>query len=254
MYMAVTNVVKDGLEGTLSYAVRSVNLKAAPAGFTVTPADSGGTIADAAVIWYKVSTMDADGESLPCAAVSGTASTAGNDSSMGLSWSAVTGAVTYRIYISATQTGTYVYKASVTAPTVAYTDINGTVPATGDSPLAWVELAYCSGFSYEEADGSRPIYDHYTLSHFKRGRDANTASISSLYTNRAASVYELMHNATHTVIPCGIKLEIEDDGASVVSETITLFNAHITRVAFSQPDSGDDTLTADATYQDSDVR
>ena len=252
--MAVTEVVKSGLEGTLSFAIRSVNLLAAPADFTVTPSDSGGTIANTTEIWYKVSTVNADGESLPCTAVKGTAAGAGNLNKMTLGWSAVATATGYRVYSCATETGTYKLKSSISAPTVAYVDTDGTIDSGAATDLVWVEVGYCTNFSYEENDASRPIFDHYEISHYKRGRDTCTASVSALYTNRAASMYQLLHDSTVKIDPCGFKLEIYDDGGATLTETITLFLAHVTRVSFNQPDTDDDSMSIDLVYNSSDAR
>lgn len=249
--MAITETVKDGLEGTLFYAPRSVNVLTAPANLTVTPSDTGGTVPASTTRWFKVSACDNYGESLGSAAKSAVTTATGTTHKYTLTWDTVADATSYRVYISATQNGSYHLAGVVTAPTVTYDCTKEAVDSNADAVLEWVTVAYCTGFNYEENDGARAVYDHYEIDHYKRGRETCSGSISHLYTNRLASVYQLLDKARTNSTPCGFKLEINDDGGATVTETIHLFQGRVSRVAYNQPDTGDITLSADFTYRSS---
>lgn len=249
--MAVTNVVKDGLEGTLFYSPRSVNFLTAPTGLTVTPSDTGGTIPATTTRYFRVSACDNNGETIGSTAKSGVTGGTGTTNKYTVSWTAVDGATSYRVYISDTQNGEYYLKGTVAAPTVTFSCTTETVDSTADPALDWVTIAYCTGFNYEENPNPRAVYDHYEIDHYKRGRETCSGSISHLYTNRQASVYQLLNDSKFDSTPCGFKLEINDDGGDTITETILLFQARVGRVGYNQPDTGDITLSADFSYKSS---
>lgn len=104
-------------------------LLSAPTNVAATPSGSGGTIA-AGTYYYKVTALDAYGQTLPSSEVS--AVTTGATSSVALTWDAVTDAVSYRIYKGITPNGQDTYFASAVAN---FTDVGaagtaGTVPIT----------------------------------------------------------------------------------------------------------------------------
>lgn len=102
-----------------------------PSGVTATPSATGGTLA-AGTYTYRVSAVNAQGETLASAAV--TASTTGTTSSVAVSWAAVTpplgvSAVTgYRVY---GRTGTVGLLTTTAAGTLTYTDTGAATPGVG---------------------------------------------------------------------------------------------------------------------------
>lgn len=104
-------------------------LLAAPTNVVATPSGTGGTLA-AGTYYYKVTALDAYGQTLPSAEAS--AVTTGATSSVALTWTAVTGAVSYRIYRG---TATNAQNTYFTSTAANFTDVGaagtaGTVPTT----------------------------------------------------------------------------------------------------------------------------
>jgi hypothetical protein len=99
---------------------------------TVTPtgSTSGGTLA-AAEYFYVVTALTANGESLGSTEVNAT--TTGSTSSVALAWSAVTGAISYKIYRSTT-TGTEKFLHA--AASNSFTDTGAYTPTTVAPPTA----------------------------------------------------------------------------------------------------------------------
>jgi len=101
----------------------------APTGVTATGSATGGTLA-AASYFYRVSAVNARGETLASTEVTSGALT-GTTSSVALSWAAVPGATGYRVY-RGTTSGTYTSPAFLSAPTgTTYTDTGGTALTAG---------------------------------------------------------------------------------------------------------------------------
>jgi len=101
----------------------------APTGVTATGSATGGTLA-AASYFYRVSAVNAQGETLASTEVTSGALT-GTTSSVALSWAAVPGATGYRVYRTTTS-GTYTSPAFLSAPTgTTYTDTGGTALTAG---------------------------------------------------------------------------------------------------------------------------
>jgi hypothetical protein len=111
----------------------------------------------------------------------------------------------------------------------------------------WTLLGYVGSFNYEENPNDRPIYDHYTVDHYKKGRSANSGSISQLYTNKTATVMALKGT------DFALKLEIRDDGGATVTEAHVLNKCRGGVARFSMPDQGDMTASMDFTYGTSTV-
>jgi hypothetical protein len=105
------------------------NILPAPASVVATPSGTGGTLL-AGTYYYKITAINAIGETVGSAEASAT--TSGSTSSVALTWGAVTGATSYRIYRGTTAGGESVYYTSASAN---YTDTNaasnaGSPPAT----------------------------------------------------------------------------------------------------------------------------
>lgn len=111
----------------------------------------------------------------------------------------------------------------------------------------WTLIGYVTGFNYENNDGSRAVYDHYEVDHYKRGRETNSGSISHLYTNKTNSLLGLKGSTI------ALKLEIRDDGGATVSEYHLLSKVRIGRTGFNMPETGDITSSADFTFGSSTV-
>ena len=246
--MPVTSTVKDGLEGYLSLSLLSINELDTPNAPTATASTSGGSIGASTSRWYKIAATDADGESLPSTAGTATTTT-GSANKIALTWTVVPNATGYKIYSASASTGPFYFKASTTSN--SYDDLNGTVNTTAENPAEWVELGFVTGFNYEENPNDRPIYSHYEVHHYKKGRADATGSISHLYTNRLASVYKMLDFVRTNNKMAGIKLEIKDDGGETVTETHKLYNARFGVARFNQPDQGDITISADFRFKNS---
>lgn len=111
-----------------------------PTGLAATGATTGGTLA-AGTYFYKVTALNSNGETLPSSEVS--VITTGTTSSVSLTWGAVTGATSYRIYRGTATNAQNVYYTSTTA---SYVDINaastaGTVPTVNSANVIRVNSA-----------------------------------------------------------------------------------------------------------------
>lgn len=104
-------------------------LLSVPTGLNCTGAITGGSLA-AATYWYRVSALNAQGETLACAQVSGTVAS-GSAGSVALAWTAVVGATSYNVY-GRTNAGELKL---INALTNAYTDTGALTPA-GALPVA----------------------------------------------------------------------------------------------------------------------
>lgn len=96
---------------------------------TATPA-LGGTLTDATPYYYKVTALNATGETT--GSPEATATTASPNLSIALSWTAITGATSYRVYRGTAPSGESVY---FSTGTNSFTDVGaagtaGTVPTT----------------------------------------------------------------------------------------------------------------------------
>lgn len=98
---------------------------------------TGGTLAAASYI-YK-NTYVKDGVESPPSAVSNTVVTTGSTSSVAVTVTAVTGATSYKIY--GRTGGQFLLMATLTAPTVLYTDTGADTP-TGAAPTADFRIAF----------------------------------------------------------------------------------------------------------------
>jgi hypothetical protein len=128
----------------------------------ITTATTGGTLA-AGTYSYKVTAVDANGESTPTAAVSIT--TTGATSTVTVDWLAVNGATSYKVY--GRTGGSWGLLATVTAPTTVYIDTGADTPGaappqsdtTGDpnrqtlyEPFAVEAEDHCSAFGFQAHD------------------------------------------------------------------------------------------------------
>lgn len=102
---------------------------AAPTADTFVLADAGGTLLDSTTYSYRVSAVDADGESLANAAVTQATGTGGNpdEHTITVKWLAVSGATSYKVY--GRTAGSEQYLATVAAPTVQYLDDGSATPS-----------------------------------------------------------------------------------------------------------------------------
>jgi hypothetical protein len=108
---------------------------ATPTADTFTTADSGGTLIDETEYSYRVSALDADGESLAFEAVQETtlATGAGDENTITVKWLEVTGATSYNVY--GRTEGSESLLANVAAPTVEWED-DGSETPSGVEPVA----------------------------------------------------------------------------------------------------------------------
>lgn len=112
-----------------------------PVATSATPSGTGGTLA-AGVYKYYITARNARGETTVSNELSAT--TTGSTSSVVLLWALVTDATDYRIFRTAVDgaTGTELYLATVTAPTVTYTD---TAPGTPTGAFPKINTAATPG-------------------------------------------------------------------------------------------------------------
>jgi hypothetical protein len=111
------------LKGALGVAVDTSN-NSGVSGLVATPSASGGTLAAGAKA-YRVSEVFPEGESAGCVEV--TATTTGATGSVVLTWTSDPRAISYKVY--GRTTGAELFIATVTAPTVTYTDTGSVTPA-----------------------------------------------------------------------------------------------------------------------------
>jgi len=102
---------------------------ATPTADTFVLADVGGTLLDSTTYTYRVSAVDADGETLAFAGVGQATGTGGDPDEhvITVKWLAVTGATAYRIY--GRTAGSELFLAEVAAPTVEWDDDGSVTPA-----------------------------------------------------------------------------------------------------------------------------
>jgi hypothetical protein len=105
-----------------------------PSGVTATPSTTGGSLA-AGTYYYEVTAINGNGETLPSSEVSAT--TTGTTGSVALSWTAVPGATSYKVYRDTTSgnetTGTTELVNSTT--TASFND-TGTATTAGHAPTS----------------------------------------------------------------------------------------------------------------------
>jgi hypothetical protein len=104
---------------------------ATPTADTFVLADTGGTLPDSTTYGYRVSAVDADGESLAFVEVTQATGTGGSpgEHTITVKWLAVSGATSYRVYRDG------FLLATVTAPDVEYLDDGSATPGT-ETPVA----------------------------------------------------------------------------------------------------------------------
>jgi len=108
---------------------------AAPTGVTATGSGTGGTLA-AATYYYKVTAVNAQGETVGSSEVNAT--TTGTTSSVSIAWTAVTGATSYKIY-KGTTTGVYTAYFTDSASPFVDTGVAGTAGTIPTSNTAYVD-------------------------------------------------------------------------------------------------------------------
>lgn len=116
-----------GAAGILGIAVEQLS---PPVQSVVTTSTSGGTLPTASTYRYLVTATNANGETTVSNEQSVTTG-AGSTNSNTVSWTAVTGAVNYKVYRTAAggATMTELFLATVVAPTVTYLDTGSVTPA-----------------------------------------------------------------------------------------------------------------------------
>lgn len=113
---------------------------AAPGTVTPTGSATGGTLA-AATYYYKVTALDAFGETT--ASPEASVTTTGTTSSVGLAWVAVTGATSYKVYRGTTAGGESTFYTTVTN---SFTD-TGAAGTAGTVPTANTTAGATPGFT-----------------------------------------------------------------------------------------------------------
>lgn len=126
----------------------------APGTVTATPSTTGGSLA-AGTYYYKVTALNAQGQTTGSPEVSATTTTA--TSSVALSWTAVPGATSYNVYRGTAAGGENVYYNTTTA---SYTDTgaagtSGTVPASNTAKVIDGEV-YVNYGNFNGAGGGTP--------------------------------------------------------------------------------------------------
>lgn len=116
-----------GAAGILGLAVEQLS---PPVQATVTTSTSGGTLPTASTYKYYVTALNANGETTVSNEQSVTTG-AGSTNKNTVSWAAITGATSYKIYRTAADgaTDSELFLATVTAPTVTYEDTGSETPA-----------------------------------------------------------------------------------------------------------------------------
>lgn len=147
LYYRTTAVDDEGGETAVSNEVVATipATLPAPGGLAATASDTGGALA-AGTYYYRVTALNAAGETVGSAEVSGTIGTGVTTGSVALTWGAVDGATSYRVYRGGTAGGQDTYYASTGA---SFTDTGaagtaGTVPATSTATVTTgrVELTW----------------------------------------------------------------------------------------------------------------
>lgn len=133
----------------------------APTSPVATPSTTGGTLASN-TYYYKITALDAAGETVGSTEVSAT--TTGTTSSVALTWTAVSGATSYKIYKGTTSNGENAY---FTSGTASFTDtgtagIAGTVPGSNTTIIAGTLVQPSGGV------GSKLAVMYYHISEFFR--------------------------------------------------------------------------------------
>lgn len=131
----------DADRAAVELVVEQISL-AAPANPAAVASESGGTLA-AATYYYKITAVNAAGESLGSAEVNGVI--AGATGSIALTWDAVTGATGYRIYRGPSAAGEDHYFSSATA---SFTDVGATGTA-GTVPVATPTITWKAQLSLD---------------------------------------------------------------------------------------------------------
>ncbi len=111
---------------------------ATPAAPTLTPSSSGGTLAAGTTYNYRIVAVTAAGHTLAGPAAGANATTTGSTSSIAVTWTAVTGAIAYRVYGRLAGAQTYV----VEVATNSWTDTGALTP--GESWWGAVPAADCA--------------------------------------------------------------------------------------------------------------
>lgn len=158
---------------------------------TVTPDNTAGTLANSTLYSYKLTALNARGESLPSAAV--TATTGVGDTENVLAWTAVSGATGYKVY--GRKAGKETLLATLGAVTT-YTDTGGATPGTATPPLVDI-----SGFGIG-AESPFPVVGGTIADQLKRPtvdtRNATNVGGTSGPDSPAPLVYQLVEEPEYS--------------------------------------------------------
>jgi hypothetical protein len=143
------------------------------------PATTGGTLA-AGTYYYKITALNAAGESIPSAEVSAT--TTGSTGSVVLTWTATAGATSYKIYKGTTAGGESSYFTSTTA---TYTDTGTT--GTSATPPA-VNTAFVPALStalqtqlQSDSQNDNPALRIYPVPNFFSFKDSSEKAVEQKF-------------------------------------------------------------------------
>lgn len=144
-----------------------------------TPSSSGGTIA-AGTYYYKITALNAAGESIPSAEASAT--TTGSTSSVVITWTAVTGATSYRIYKGSTPGGESAYFTSATA---TYTD-TGTAGTSATPPVVNTAFAPAAANALQaqltaDSQADNPALRIYPIPNFFSFKDSSEKAVEQKF-------------------------------------------------------------------------
>jgi len=155
----VTSFTDTGAAGTNgTVPVSNTTTLSAPTANTPTTATTGGTLA-AATYYYKVTAINAVGETLPSAEVS--IATTGSTSTTTVTWSSVTGATGYKIYrgtAAGAESVYYTVGAVTTFTDTGATSTAGTPPTSNSTtispPVAATPTTEPTGGAFPQAPGT----------------------------------------------------------------------------------------------------
>lgn len=154
-------------------------LLAAPGLPVATPATTGGTLT-AGTYYYKVTALNANGETTGSPEVSAT--TTGSTGSVVLTWTAVTGATSYKIYKGTTAGGEANYFTSTTA---TYTDTGsagtaGTVPAVNTATIPTTPGALQAQLT-SDSQQDNPALRIYPVPNFFSFKDSSEKAVEQKF-------------------------------------------------------------------------
>ena len=176
---------------------------AALLGLAGTASSTGGSLSTG-TYYYEVTAISSAGESAASSEIS--KAVTGPTGSVALSWTAVTGATSYRVYRGTSSGGENTYYTSSSA---AFTDTGAT--GTSGSP----PLAYATSHTYD-ANGNN-ISKQTAMGTTTNGYDHAGQLTSIAYANATGNTNPATPNVSYTYDPVGNRLTMSDGGSGTVN-------------------------------------